>query len=254
MRLFYLLLLLLLPLLSAAQTGVLSGTVRDRATQQPVPGATVTLEGSSLGTAADEQGRFRLADIPTGSYNVRASFIGYEPLLRANVVITSGNANIVGLELVAAQQQLGEVTVTASRAIRVATAETPLSVQRLSAQEIKSNPGGNFDISKVVQVLPGVGGGGTGGTAGFRNDIIIRGGAPQRKRVLPRRYRGAGHQPLPDPGQRRRAGRDAQRELYRRRNAEHVGPSRPATITCSAACCNSGSARATPTACRATCA
>ncbi|WBO85508.1 TonB-dependent receptor [Hymenobacter yonginensis] len=171
--------LLLLQLPGLAQsTGVLSGTIRDRATQQLLPGVTVALEGTSLGTASDEQGRFRLADIPTGSYNVRVSFVGYEPLLRANVVITSGNANIVSLQLAPAAQALGEVQVTASRAIRVATAETPLSVQRLNVEEIKSNPGGNFDISKVVQVLPGVGGGGTGGTAGFRNDIIIRGGAP----------------------------------------------------------------------------
>ncbi|UOQ71968.1 hypothetical protein [Hymenobacter cellulosilyticus] len=50
------------------------------------------------------------------------------------------------------------MTVTASRAIRVATAETPLSVQRLNTEEIKTYPGGNFDISKVVQSLPGVGG------------------------------------------------------------------------------------------------
>ncbi|WP_345070205.1 TonB-dependent receptor [Hymenobacter fastidiosus] len=181
MRLFYLLVLFLLACGHAGlaqNTGVLSGTVRDRATQQTLPGVTVALEGSTLGTATDEQGRFRLTDIPTGSYNVRVSFVGYESLLRANVVITSGNANIVSLELVPAAQALGEVTVTASRAIRVATAETPLSVQRLSVEEIKSNPGGNFDISKVVQSLPGVGGGGTGGTAGFRNDIIIRGGAP----------------------------------------------------------------------------
>ncbi|MGS0014423.1 TonB-dependent receptor plug domain-containing protein, partial [Escherichia coli] len=54
--------------------------------------------------------------------------------------------------------------------------ETPLSVQRLTTEEIKSNPGGNFDISKVIQTLPGVGGGQQGG--GFRNDIIIRGGGP----------------------------------------------------------------------------
>ncbi|UYZ59986.1 TonB-dependent receptor [Hymenobacter latericus] len=171
--------LLLLPLFSWAQsTGVLSGTVRDRTTQQLLPGVSVSLEGSSLGTATDEQGRFRLTNIPTGSYNVRATFVGYEPLVRANVVITSGNANIVALELVPAAQQLGEVQITANRAIRAATPETPLSVQRLNVEEIKSNPGGNFDISRVVQVLPGVGGGGTGGTAGFRNDIIIRGGAP----------------------------------------------------------------------------
>lgn len=59
---------------------------------------------------------------------------------------------------------------------KAASLETPLSVQRLTAEEIKRNPGGNFDISKVIQSLPGVGGGVAGG--GFRNDIIIRGGAP----------------------------------------------------------------------------
>ena len=52
---------------------------------------------------------------------------------------------------------------------------TPLSVQKLTSVEIESNPGGNFDVSKVVQTLPGVGGS-SGGAQ--RNDIIIRGGAP----------------------------------------------------------------------------
>ncbi|TGE22403.1 TonB-dependent receptor [Hymenobacter aquaticus] len=179
---YWLLLFLFLFLLSsplhAQTTGQISGTVRDRATQEALPGVTVVLDGTSFGTATDEQGRYRFTGIPTGSYNLRASFVGYEPLLRANVSVTSGNANIINLELNAGSKQLGEVTVTASRAIRVATAETPLSVQRLNTEEIKTYPGGNFDISKVVQSLPGVGGGGTGGTAGFRNDIIIRGGAP----------------------------------------------------------------------------
>ena len=52
---------------------------------------------------------------------------------------------------------------------------TPMSVQKLTSVEIESNPGGNFDVSKVVQTLPGVGGSGGGAQ---RNDIIIRGGAP----------------------------------------------------------------------------
>ena len=46
----------------------------------------------------------------------------------------------------------------------------------MTTEEIKSNPGGDFDISKVIQALPGVGGGAQGGS--FRNDIIIRGGGP----------------------------------------------------------------------------
>ncbi|WP_460620848.1 TonB-dependent receptor [Hymenobacter tenuis] len=179
MRVLYLLLLLLSATSAMAQsTGILTGIVRDRKTQEVVPGVTVVLEGTELGTSSDAEGRYRLANIPTGSYNVRASFVGYEPLLRANVVITSGNASIINLELNSSSQQLSEVQVVGSRAIRVATAETPLSVQRINTEEIKSNPGGNFDISKVIQTLPGVGGGGTGGTSGFRNDIIIRGGAP----------------------------------------------------------------------------
>jgi hypothetical protein len=171
--------LLLFSLLAHAQsTGIVAGTVRDRATQETLPGVSVTLEGTTFGTATDAEGRYRLTDVPVGSYNLRATFVGYDALLRADISVSSGNVNTLNLEVNKAAQALGEVTVTANRAIRVATAETPLSVQRLTTEEIKSNPGGNFDISRVVQSLPGVGGGGSGGTAGFRNDIIIRGGAP----------------------------------------------------------------------------
>ena len=179
MRIFTLLLFLLLSLRTFGQNpGTVAGTVRDRATQEVLPGVSITLEGTEFGTATDAEGRYRLAGVPAGTYNLRAAFVGYDPLLRANIALSSGNLNTLNLELNTAPQALGEVTVTANRAIRVATAETPLSVQRLTTEEIKSNPGGNFDISRVVQSLPGVGGGGSGGTAGFRNDIIIRGGAP----------------------------------------------------------------------------
>ncbi len=92
-------------------------------------------------------------------------------------MVNSGNAGTLNFELPPADQQLNEVVVTLNRSIQVATPETPLSIQSLSSEEIRSNPGGNFDISRVVQTLPGVAG--TGGTgAGFRNDIVIRGGAP----------------------------------------------------------------------------
>ena len=159
----------------AQSTGIVSGTVRDRATQEALPGVTVVLEGTAAGIATDAEGRYRLS-VAVGSYNLRATSVGYDALLRANVSITSGNANILNLELNAGAKALDEVTVVANRAIRVATAETPLSVQQLNVEEIKSNPGGNFDISRVIQSLPGVGG--TAATGGFRNDIIIRGGAP----------------------------------------------------------------------------
>ena len=52
--------------------------------------------------------------------------------------------------------------------------ETPLSTQTFSAVEIETYPGGNNDITQVIQSMPGI----SPSIGGFRNDIIIRGGGP----------------------------------------------------------------------------
>ncbi|AMM50304.1 TonB-dependent receptor [Rufibacter sp. DG15C] len=161
----------------AQSVGRITGVVRDRNTQEPIIGATVSLEGTTLGVATDGQGRYRLESVPTGSYNLKATYLGYEPVTRFNIPVTSGNALTLNLDLAPSQTQLQAVDISVDRSIRVATVETPLSVQSLSSEEIKSNPGGNFDISRVIQTLPGVAGAGSTG-AGFRNDIVIRGGGP----------------------------------------------------------------------------
>jgi hypothetical protein len=117
-----------------------------------------------------------LLNIPVKTYNLVISSVGFKTVTLYNIVVNSGNENVFSIELEQQVAALGEVVIKANkRSVRAATLETPLSVQRLTAEEIKSNPGGSFDISKVIQTLPGVGGGQGGGT--FRNDIIIRGGA-----------------------------------------------------------------------------
>lgn len=174
---FFGLLLLGATPLFAQNLGQLTGTVIDKATQEPLIGATVKLEGADLGASTDVDGRFRIGGIPPKSYNVTASYLGYAPTTRYNVVITTGNVNQLNFELETDSKVIGEVLISENKSIRVATLETPLSIQNLSAEEIKSNPGGNFDISRVVQALPGVGGT-AGSVGGFRNDLIIRGGGP----------------------------------------------------------------------------
>ncbi|MFY0099905.1 hypothetical protein ABTQ08_20800, partial [Acinetobacter baumannii] len=81
-----------------------------------------------------------------------------------NVVVNSGNETNFTIELEPQVTNLNELVVKSNkRTVKAASLETPLSVQRLTTEEIKSNPGGNFDISKVIQTLPGVGGGQQGG-------------------------------------------------------------------------------------------
>jgi hypothetical protein len=161
----------------AQNTGRITGTVLDKNTQQPMELCNVVIEGTTLGATTDTLGKFRIVAIPLKSHNIIITKVGYKKYTIYNVVVNAGNENTFTIELEQETEQLKDVVVTVNkRTAKAATLETPLSVQRLTAEEIKSNPGGNFDISKVIQVLPGVGGGPQGGS--FRNDIIIRGGGP----------------------------------------------------------------------------
>lgn len=163
--------------LNAQKTGSISGKIIQKNTQQSLPGATVNVVGTNLSTSADTNGNFRLIAIPVNTYNLTISSVGYKTFTVYNIVVITGNEKDYTIELEPETAVLNEIFVKANkRTVRTATLETPLSVQRLTSEEIKSNPGGNFDISKVIQTLPGVGGGQQGGS--FRNDIIIRGGAP----------------------------------------------------------------------------
>lgn len=159
----------------AQASGVITGTIKDKKTQEPIPSVTVTLEGTTTGAASDFEGSFRIDNIPPKTYNLKIQAVDYKPQVIYNVVVTSGNAQTLTVEMEANNISLNEVVVKANPFQK--NAETPLSIQSLSAQEIKSNPGGNFDISRVIQAFPGVGGT-SGSVGGYRNDLIIRGGAP----------------------------------------------------------------------------
>lgn len=161
----------------AQNNGRISGTVVDKSSQKPQSNVSIRLEGSTNGIISDSNGVFRITGIEWRTYNITFSSVGYKTQTVYNIIINAGYENTINAELEPDALALSEVVIKSNkRTVRAATLETPLSVQRLTSEEIRSNPGGNFDISKVIQALPGVGGGAQGG--GFRNDIIIRGGGP----------------------------------------------------------------------------
>jgi hypothetical protein len=158
---------------ASAQNGSISGVILDKNAQTSLTGATILLQNTDLGAISDIDGKFFIEKIQPGTYNVKISLLNFLPAELFNVVITNGNTNTFTVELERSSEQLN--TLEIKRYTYGKDTETPLSVQSLTAEEIRSNPGGNFDISKVIQALPGVGG--LSG-AGERNDLLIRGGAP----------------------------------------------------------------------------
>lgn len=172
-------LFLLLVLLQIAITGLISqttvsvfGKVQDANTGEPLIGVNIRLEGTERGATTDLDGLYEITGVEPGSYNITASYIGYQTNTRSNVIVQSKGNDDINFELQEGGLDLETVVVTASPF--QTKISTPLSLQTLSPEEIKTYPGGNNDIAKVVQSLPGV----SGSIGGFRNDVIIRGGAP----------------------------------------------------------------------------
>ena len=139
---------------------------------KPIAGAKISIENNDSKAVSSENGYFLLDNIIPNSYNIAAVANGFESDAKFNVIIKSvANVDLI-FNLKPLSQQLNEVVVTKNPFKRMR--ETPLSIQNLSAVEVATYPGGNNDIAKVVQSLPGV----SGSIGGFRNDVIIRGGAP----------------------------------------------------------------------------
>ncbi|MFT4741608.1 MAG: hypothetical protein ACJAT1_001222, partial [Marivirga sp.] len=158
--------------LLAQSTGEVGGFVKDLKTGEALIGASVRVEDSDKGAVTDINGYYLITELATQTYSLTASYVGFKDVTKFNVVIKSGGIPTINFNLEESIEQLAGVTVKANPFRK--TEETPLSIQRLSPEEIATYPGGNNDIAKVVQSLPGV----SGSVGGFRNDIIIRGGAP----------------------------------------------------------------------------
>ncbi|WP_421948815.1 TonB-dependent receptor [Phaeodactylibacter xiamenensis] len=158
-----------------AQSGIIKGQVTDALNNEPIAFANVLLLGTDIGTTTDIDGNFEITGLEPKLYDVRASYLGYTNKTEYEVQVTNSKPAIVNLALSESAQDLEEVVVKASPFTK--TEESPLSLRTIGVAEIQRNPGGNRDISRVIQTLPGV-----TTPAGFRNDLIIRGGAPNENR------------------------------------------------------------------------
>src|SRR5690606_6392337 len=159
----------------AQDSGMIFGIAKQKYTQAPAVGATISIEGSNDGAITDSNGNYKI-ETSLGVKNITITYSGYATQTKYNIVISSGNAQIVNFEQEPESTQLKGVVISLdkNKSARAADMITPMSTQKLTSEEIKSSPGGNFDVSKVIQVLPGV----SGGAQANRNDIIVRGGAP----------------------------------------------------------------------------
>jgi hypothetical protein len=163
--------------LAAWSQGTITGKVTDELTNEPIPFANIIIQNTTTGTTTDMDGNYALTDLKPGLYNLQVSFLGYTTKTLFDIEAYTNKKTILNISLAQSSESLDEVVIKESPYTK--TAESPLSVKTVSANEIERYPGGNRDISRVIQSLPGVSTG-----LSFRNDIIVRGGSPNENRFF----------------------------------------------------------------------
>lgn len=152
------------------------GKVIDKFTRKPLSNINVVTEGlPDKKAVSDSTGTFVIRNLPVGIYRFYASAIGYKSVVTSEYIISS-KSPFIEIEMEDDFNMLSEVTVSVSPFRREKKA--PVSMQIIGLQEIEKSPGANRDISRIVENYPGV----AFTPAGYRNDLMIRGGSPGENR------------------------------------------------------------------------
>ncbi len=157
--------------------GEVKGRVIDAITRSPLPGASVQIDGSTRGAAADVRGAFVIGGLAPGEYGLRVSAIGYQTQMKTDVVVSTGKPTVVEVALFPAVVETEAVIVRPEYFPR--STESAVSTQTQSFEEIRRLPGGFEDVVRAVSILPGVAQAEPG-----RNDLVVRGGAPSENLYL----------------------------------------------------------------------
>ncbi len=169
--------IILINTIFAQSTGRITGQVVDKISNEPLPGVNVIIVDTPVGAATDIDGYFTIENVQVGTYRLKASYVGYNSLIKSDVVVNTSRPTDLLFELTETVIEIEGVTVTSDYFDEVPTEVN--SIKSFSYEEIRRAPGGFEDVVRALSVLPGVAQVDAG-----RNDLIVRGGAPSENLFL----------------------------------------------------------------------
>ncbi len=151
--------------LMGASSGKIAGYVTDAETGDPIPGANIIIDGTSMGVATDIQGYYSLLNVPPGTYSVKVSVIGYQNTTIQNVEVKIDLTTELDVELATETLGMEEIVVTADRP--VVRRDVSASEMNVDAAKIESMP-----VSEMEDVISL--------QAGIQDGLVIRGGGARQ--------------------------------------------------------------------------
>ena len=156
-------------------TQTVRGQVCDVASGEPMIGVTITVEnGITMGAVSDADGNFVINNVPVGRHSVRATYIGYEPVLLKEQLVSSGKELVLTLRMRESISELGEVVVKPRVNKQLPLNEmAQVGARMFSVEEATRYAGGMADPARTASMFAGV------ATGGATNGISIHGNSPQ---------------------------------------------------------------------------
>ncbi|MDT0552226.1 TonB-dependent receptor [Urechidicola vernalis] len=161
----------------AQENYTISGIVKDQLNGETIYGATIYLNGTTIGAQSNEYGFYSIS-APKGTYTLTISFIGYSE--QSQEIVLDKDQKI-DFEVIEETEQLDEVVIESTESESVNIRTPQMSVTKVQMASIKKIPVvlGEIDIIKSIQLLPGITNSGEG-SSGFN----VRGGAVDQNLVL----------------------------------------------------------------------
>jgi outer membrane receptor protein involved in Fe transport len=144
--------LLAVSLAFGGTTGKIAGTVTDGQTKETLVGVNVTVVGTSLGASTNVDGEYFILNIPPGTYSVRASAVGYTPLVVNEIKVTADQTSRINFPLLSQSVELNDVVVTATRPL--VQKDLTSTVSSVTSDQIAKLP--LEDVGAVVNLQAGV--------------------------------------------------------------------------------------------------
>ncbi|HOT65313.1 MAG TPA: carboxypeptidase-like regulatory domain-containing protein, partial [Dysgonamonadaceae bacterium] len=141
----------------SAQTGTIKGSVVDAKTNEPLIGASVLIEGTTLGAAADLDGNFEIHNIPAGTHTLVITYVAYKPEKKNGVAVTQNEETILKFALTPDEYALEEVEVVAQanreseNILLLEQKKSLVATQAVGARELSRKGIGNAETA-VTQV------------------------------------------------------------------------------------------------------
>lgn len=151
------------------RSSVIRGTIIDQDTRQPLPGATVLVQGLSLGANTDENGKYRITNVPVGRHVVEVRYIGYAHFVSEPQVINSAKETVLDIEMVEEVVTSDMVEITVSRE----NPDAPVSLTKIDVEHSAYKPGAISDPGRMMMAEAGV-----SQPQDNNSDIVIRGNSP----------------------------------------------------------------------------